>query len=204
MTNTPCKTQEMSSFASGINDLFAPAQGSVDKRRTHARVQVIPLFICAAASSAFIPATNLPWFGAFSSDNPAPQYSAVSGLLVPPGSPAALVPGTQSWGYLLVAWSALLAALAVVAAVACVLSRNRIARGLSGLLICVGIASLVLVALVVPELIARVPFDQELFLGFDWGAIVGLGLAVLSSFGAWFAWATWTYPSLWGPGQSVN
>jgi hypothetical protein len=195
----------MSSWASGADDLIAPAHASPRSGRTHTRVQVIPLCICAGATSAFVVATNLPWFGSISNNNPEPQYSAVSETLVRSDSPAGLVPGNQSWGYLLAAWSALLAVLAVAAVVACVLSRHRNARGLSRLLVCVGVASLVLVALVVPELTARVPFDgPSNTVGFDWGAVVGLGLAVLASVGAWFAWATWTYPWLWGPGPCAT
>jgi len=63
---------------------------------------------------------------------------------------------------------------------------------------CVGVASLVLVALIVPELAASKRFDEVVSVGADWGAFAGLGLAVLSSFGAWFAWATWKYPYRWG------
>lgn len=189
----------MSSRATEADGLIAPARDSGQSGRTHARVQVIPLCLCAVASSAFVAATNLPWFGSLSSGNPEPEYSAVSRVLVPPGSPAGLVPGTQSWGYLLAAWSAVPAFLAVVAVLACVVGRHRDGRDLSRLLFCVGIASLVLVALVVPELMATVPYDES-SVGSDWGAIVGLGLAVLSTTGAWFAWATWTHPHLWGPG----
>lgn len=122
---------------------------------------------------AFVAATNLPWFGAFISDNPEPHHSAVSVTPLPPDAHTGSVPGTQSWGHLLVAWSALLGVLA-------------------------------LMVLVIPELVVRVSYDEASTLGFDWGAIVGLGLAVLASVGAWFAWATWTCPSLWGPHPSAD
>jgi len=66
------------------------------------------------------------------------------------------------------------------------------------LLLCVALVSLALVALVVLEVRATVVFgDQPL--RFDWGAIVGLALAVLSFLGAWFAWATNRNRWLWGP-----
>ena len=188
----------MASRASGVKGPPASAEGADVGGRTHARVQVISLCLCAGGAVAFLAATNLPWFGAFASENPVPQYSALSVTSVLPNGQAGLVPGTQSWGYLLVAWSALLAALAVAATVVCALGRRRSARDLSRLLLCVGGASLVLIALVVPELGAKVLFDEASSVGADWGAAVGLGLAVLASIGAWFAWATWTAPSLWG------
>jgi len=188
----------MSSTANGVKGLTTSTQDADVRARTHPRVQVISLCICAGAALAFVAATNLPWFGAFVSDNPEPQYSALSVSSVLPSAQAGLVPGTQSWGYLLVAWSALLAALAVASTVACVLGRHRKARGLSRLLLCVGGASLVLVALVLPELRAKVLYDEASTIGVDWGAVVGLALAVIASIGAWFAWATWTHPSLWG------
>jgi hypothetical protein len=58
--------------------------------------------------------------------------------------------------------------------------------------------SLVLIALVLPEFTGRVQFDLASFVGFSWGAIVGLGLAVIAAAGAWFAWATLRFPYLWG------
>jgi hypothetical protein len=76
-------------------------------------------------------------------------------------------------------------------------------RGLSRLLLFLGIESLVLVALVVAEFVPRVPFDGPDTLGFCWGTPIGLGLAVLASIGAWFAWTTWTYPWLWGLDPSL-
>jgi len=184
-------------WASGVKDLTTSMQRADVRGRTHGRVQVISLCLCAAAALSLIAATNLPWFGAFVSDGPEPQYSALSVISLPPGPEAGLVPGTQSWGYLLVAWSALLGALAVAAILVRALRRNREGRGLSRLLLCVGGASLVLVALVIPELGVKVFYDEVSTVGSDWGAVVGLGLAVFASIGAWFAWATWTHPSLW-------
>jgi hypothetical protein len=156
------------------------------------------LCICAAAAAALGAVTHVPWFGSFTGDTPEPEYSAVSGLLVPPHSPGGLAPATQNWGYLLVSWSAVLAASALATAIALPVIRHRHPRGVSALLVAVGIGSLVLVALVLPELLSRVPFDEASFVGADWGAFTGLGLAVLSSIGAWFAWATWKYPQRWG------
>ncbi len=113
-------------------------------------------------------------------------------------------PGTQSWGYLLVAWSALLTVLAVTAIAACVLSRHRRRGSLNVLLLSVGTASLVLIALIVPEFTARVQTDLVSFVGFSWGAMVGLGLAVVAASGAWFAWATLKFPHLWGVEITVD
>ena len=188
----------MSSWATDADGVIAPVQDSDQGGRTPVRVQVIPLCICAVASLAFVAVTNLPWFGDIAGDNSTPQYSAVSEPLVRPGSPGGLTPGTESWGHLMVAWSTLVTTLAVVAVVACAVNRHRHLRSLGRLLICVGLASLVLVALVVPEFTATVPYDLVSTVGFSWGAIVGLGLAVLSSLVAWFAWATLRYPRHWG------
>lgn len=187
----------MSSWAPQAERLIARPKRSGENGQTRVRVLVIPLCICAVASSAFVAATNLPWFGDLSSGNPTLQFSAVSisGLY---GSPTGLAPGTQNWGYLLVAWSALLTVLAVAAVAACVLSRHWHRGRPSGLLLGVGIASLVLIALVIPEFTGRIQYDMASFVSFSWGAIVGLGLAVVAASGAWFAWATSKYPHLWG------
>jgi hypothetical protein len=135
-----------------------------------------------------------------------PQFSAVSasGLYALPGSSAGFGPGTHTWGYLLVAWSVLLTVLALIAVAACVMSRHGHRRGLHGLLLCVGVVSLVLIALVVPEFTAKVQTDLASFVGFSWSAIVGLGLAVLAALGAWFASATLTFPHLSGVELSLR
>jgi hypothetical protein len=181
----------------------AAARIARDPDRTHPRVQVVPLCLCAAASAGVAAATRLPWFGSISGDPTAPEYSAVSPVLRSPNVPAGLLPGTQGWGWLLVAWSALLAVTAVVAAVACAARGARHARGVRRLLLGVGVGSLVLVALVASELTGRVQFDLVSFVGFDWGELVGLGLALASSFCAWFAWATFVYPHRWGLAASA-
>jgi hypothetical protein len=165
---------------------------------------VVSLGICAAASGAIVAAAHLPWFGDLAGDPTVPQFSALSGELVPPRSPSGLVPGTQSWGYLLVSWSALLTVAAVSAAFACGVLGSRQPRRVKRLLTVVGVASLILVALVVPELLTTVRFDLVSYAHSDWGALVGLGLAVMSSLGAWFAWATWTYPHRWGVRPSTE
>ena len=169
-----------------------------EKKRTYRRgPQIVALLICTLASSAFVATIPLPWFGFIDPSNPSPQYNAVSQDLAPPLSSPGLAPGTQGWGYLLVVCSVLVAGLAVVAIIACVRRRNRSA-GTNRLLLCVAIASLDLIALVVLEMTATLHFGDGPRLGFDWGAIVGLALAVLSSVGAWFAWASNAYPWLSG------
>jgi hypothetical protein len=180
----------------GVTEAGSPtisAKGSDLSERTHPRVQVVFLCVCAAASGAMVAAAHLPWFGSLS-DSSVPEKSAVSGELWRTG----LVPGAQTWGYLLIAWSALLAAVALIAALACALLRPRNQRPLRRLLMYVGVASLVLVALVLPELTTSAQFDLVSYAHPDWGAWIGLGLAVVSSVGAWLAWATWRFPHLWG------
>jgi NO-binding membrane sensor protein with MHYT domain len=150
-------------------------------------------------SLALAAATHLPWFGSATNDGVEPHYSAVSGFLVPPGSPAGVVPGTQNWGYLIVAVSMLLAVSAAATAAVCAFSRRfRDLRTLSHALAAVATVSALLVAVVALEFVPRVPFDGPATLGFDWGTILGTGLAVLSSIAAWFAWATVRYPHRWG------
>jgi hypothetical protein len=170
-----------------------------ETRETHVRVQVVPLCICVVASVGFVLcANNLPWFEG--SDPSIPQFTAISasGHYVSPGSSAGLVPGTKSWGYLMMAWALLLALLALVAVADCVLRRHARRRSLRVLLLLVGVMSLILAVLVVPEFIANVQTDLVSFAGFSWGTVVGLGLAVLAALGAWFAWATLRFPHLWG------
>jgi hypothetical protein len=84
------------------------------------------------------------------------------------------------------------ASLALVAVIASVRSRSHRGREPRRLLLCAGTASLVLVTLVTLEMTANVHYGDQ-HLGYDWGAILGLALAVLSSSGAWFAWATHRY-----------
>lgn len=126
----------------------------------------------------------------------------MSSNLVPPLPFSALVPGTQKWGYLLLAFAALVACSALVALIACVRSRSHLGGGPSRLLLCVAVASFALVVLVILEMRATVHFGDTP-LGSDWGAIIGVSLALLSSFTAWFAWATITYRWLWGPSQTT-
>lgn len=163
------------------------------RARTHPRVQVLSLCVCAAGAAATAAAAHLPWFGSLA-DASVPEFSAVSGLLWRTG----LVPGSQSWGYLVVAWSALLTTLALLGMLACTLRRSRQTWPMNGLLLCLGAASLVLVALVSAELTTSAQFDLVSYAPPDWGAWLGLGLAVVSSLGAWLAWASWRFPHLWG------
>jgi uncharacterized BrkB/YihY/UPF0761 family membrane protein len=166
---------------------------------TRPRVQVLSLCVCAVAAGAIVAAVHLPWFGSVGNDS-VPKFSAISGALWRTG----LVPGSQDWGYLVVAWSALLVVGALVAAFACAFRRSHSRPPLSGLLLCLALASVVLVAIVLAELSASAQFDLVSYAPSDWGAWIGLGLAVVSSFGAWFAWATWRFPHRWGLDESAR
>lgn len=157
------------------------------------------LCVCAAATGAIVLTLHLPWFGS-PGDPSVPQFSAVSGELWRTG----LVPGAQSWGYLITAWSILLVVLAMVAAIACALRRPHNRWPMSGFLLCLAVASLVLMALVLAELTSRTQFDLVSYAPPDWGAWIGLGLAVASSAGAWLAWASWRFPHLWGLEASTD
>ena len=77
---------------------------------------------------------HLPWFGSLG-NQAVPEFSAVSGDLWRTG----LVPGAQSWGYLIIGWSILLVVLALVAAIACVLRRPHGRWPMSGFLLVSGI-----------------------------------------------------------------
>jgi hypothetical protein len=122
------------------------------------------------------------------------QFSGVSGDLWRTG----LVPASQSWGYLIAAWSVLLVVLALLGAIACALPRPRNRWPMGGFLLCIAVASVVLIALVVAELTSHAQFDLVSYADADWGAWFGLGLVLVSSAGAWLAWASWRFPHLWG------
>jgi formate hydrogenlyase subunit 4 len=136
---------------------------------------------------------HLPWFGS-PGDPTVQQFSAVSGELWRTG----IVPASQGWGYLIAAWSVLLVVLALLAAIVCVLRSPRNRSPMGGLLLCIAVASVLLVALVLAELTSRAQFDLVSYAHADWGAWISLGLALVSSAGAWLAWASWRFPHLWG------
>jgi hypothetical protein len=151
------------------------------------------LSVCAAAAGAIVATLHLPWFGSLG-DPTVQQFSAVSGDLWRTG----LVPASQSWGYLIAAWSLLLVVLALLGAIACALPRPRNRWPVSGFLLCIAVASVVLIALVLAELTSHAQFDLVSYADADWGAWFSLGLAVVSSAGAWLAWGSWRFPHLWG------
>lgn len=145
---------------------------------------VISLCICATASGA-------SWLshvclGSEPSQETRWSLTTVQSLenLYPSSPPAGLVPARKVSLGLLVA---IPLGFGGDGALAC-------PRALSRLLLGLGVASPILVALVVPESITRVPFDEASYAEIDWGPIADLGSAVLSSIGAWFAWAKWKYP----------
>jgi hypothetical protein len=83
-----------------------------------------------------------------------------------------------------------------MAIVACVRSTRRQKRLPTRLLLGIVAAALVLVALGVSEITAKIPFGDGPPLTYDFGALLGLVLAVLSSISAFVAWATTRYPWL--------
>ncbi len=144
-------------------------------------------------------AVHLPWFGSLG-DESVPQFTAVSETLWRHGP----VPGAQDWGYLIAAWSVLIVVWALGAAFACAFggARNRVPIG--PLLLGLAIASVVAIVMVVAEMTASAQFDLVSYAHTDWGAWIGLSLAVMSSLGAWLAWATWCYPYLWGRADAAQ
>jgi hypothetical protein len=168
-------------------------------RRTHPSVQVLLLCLCGAAAGGIVPTLRLPWFGT-PTDSTVRTFSAVSEELWRSG----LVPAAQSWGYLIAAWSLLLVVLALVGASTRALFRSHDRWPMSGFLACLGVVSVVLIALVLAEVTTRAQFDLVSSANSDWGAWTGLGLAVTSSVTAWLAWATWTFPHLWGLDPSAD
>lgn len=122
-----------------------------------------------------------------------PEKSAVSGELWRTG----LVPGAQSWGYLLISCSALLAVWALFGALACARPHPRRYWPMNDLLLSVGVGSMILLALVLAELTASAQFDMASYAHSDWGAWLGVSLAVVCTSGAWLAWASWKFPHLW-------
>jgi hypothetical protein len=117
-----------------------PATGSTEREleTQGAGAQVIPLLICIFASLGLLGALYLPWYG-FSTPDQIPRYSAVSPYLVPPVSSSAFAPGTQKWGYLILAVAVLIAGLAVTSLIACLKSQSHLSGGPSRLLLCLAI-----------------------------------------------------------------
>lgn len=62
------------------------------------------------------------------------------------------------------------------------------------MLLVLSLASIALIGFVAAEMTATIPWGDSTPLGFDWGAVVGLTMAVLSALGASFAWAFSTKP----------
>jgi len=87
----------------------------------------------------------------------------------------------------------------VVAIITFVRNRKREGRRVTALLICVAAAAFVLIALVIAEFTAKIPWGDGPPISWDMGALFGLLLAVLSAFSASSAWATEKYPWLVGP-----
>jgi len=167
----------------------------------HVRLHVVSLGLCGLAAAGCGATTVLPWFGLPTPGGPPdPRFSALSGALAtPPFGSANLAPATEKWGYLLVAWSALVAGMDVVAIITFVRNRKREGRRVTALLICVAAAAFVLIALVIAEFTAKIPWGDGPPISWDMGALFGLLLAVLSAFSASSAWATEKYPWLVGP-----
>jgi hypothetical protein len=141
-------------MASGRTRVDSVAELPADRLAPRMRVQgpgaqVFPLAICALASLGLLGDIFLPWFGLSPTSPGIPSYSAVSQELVPPLSSPDLVPGTQKWGYLLLACAALLASSSLIALIACIRGRSHIDGGPGRLLLCVAIASSAIIALVV-------------------------------------------------------
>jgi hypothetical protein len=190
----------MSSESTNLDSPGLPRSISYETRKQSMRLPVVALVACAFVSAGCgVAAITLPWFALPQPTSGLPWSSFIStsnALSVDPFGSSDLAPGTQSWGYLLVVWSAVVVGLAVVAISACVRSTRRKLPAPARLLLCVVAAALVLVALGISEITAKIPFGDGPPLTYDFGAVLGVVLAVLSLISAFVAWATTRYPWL--------
>lgn len=164
------------------------------RRQRTIRPAIVALVLCALGSAGCgATALSLPWFGG----DPNPDFIATSSALsVPPLGSGQLAPATRNWGYLLLVWSGVVVGLAVLAIAVRVRHTHRAGRTPDRLMFCVTVAALVLLALVISEVTATIPFGDGPPLTYDFGAIVGLVLAVLSFISASYGWAITRYPWL--------
>jgi hypothetical protein len=197
----PVRMTEVPAESTNLDAATGWPQGGVaePRRERIERPRILALVVCAAATAGCGTAlVTLPWFGLPDpGGNPLFDFTATSNALsVPPFGSGHIVPASRTWGYFLVVWSTLVIGLAVLAVVASVGRTRREGSPSNRSLLCLMIAALVLVALIIPELTAKIPFGDGPPLTYDFRAVVGLGLAVLSLISASFAWAITRYPWL--------
>ncbi|HVT42420.1 MAG TPA: hypothetical protein VHD39_05505, partial [Acidimicrobiales bacterium] len=173
-------------------DLFddPPWIAPKDVAQSHGRLWMALAYgVCTLGAAVTAISTTFPWFGVddgvgyggvFGLDE---QRSALARDLTPLFVTAGVAPGTQSWGFVILALAACVALGAFVVTVF-VLWGRRPPIVLRGALVALALA---LVIVCVLEAHAQPLSGDEPIFRFSWGAIVGVAAAVVSLLGAGLA-----------------
>jgi hypothetical protein len=158
---------------------------------------VLALGICTLATAGCGATTALPWLGIPEGGGATTtNFSALSGALAsPPLGSDGLKPGTQSWGFFLLAWSLVLSCLAFVAVLRCITSRDAGTRGPIRLMLGVVIGAGGLVVLVIAEVTVKIPLGDGPPLQTLPGSLFGLLLAIATLISACVGLVVKRYPS---------
>ena len=142
------------------------------------------LTLCLLGAVGVAISTTLPWFGLDESLGVGflrlqDQMSGLSRYLQP-AQFGSFSPGTQAWGFLILALSCGVAMSAIITLGTDVVGR----RTPFGLYVVVAVLALLLVIATVLEAHAKPPFGDGPPLRFSWGAVVGVAAATTSLIGA--------------------
>ena len=162
--------------------LDSPITGAATTGTIHLWVPEVALAICALAAIGCGLTTELPWFGvSVGGDFTSPNFSALSAALAsPPFGSNSLKPGTQSWGFLILAGSLVLGGLAFVAALKCITSRKADTRGPMRLMLGIIVGAGGLISLVIAESTVKIPLGDGPPLQILTGSPFGLLLAIVT------------------------
>lgn len=154
-------------------------------RSNSCRRSWIGLQLCLLGAIVTAFSTTLPWFGFNEFNgiyvfNLSDSRSAISGMLSPAVGASTFSPGTQDWGFLILALSSGLVIAALLLSLL-MLSGRRASLVWSITLIAIA-AALVVVAVL--DAHARPPFGDSPPLRFSWGAVLGVAAGLVSLIGA--------------------
>ena len=142
------------------------------------------LTLCLLGAVGVAISTTLPWFGLDESLGVGflRRQDQMSGLsrYLQPAQFGSFSPGTQAWGFLILALSGGVAMSAIITLGTDVVGR----RTPFGLSVVVAVLTLLLVIAAVLEAHAKPPFGDGPPLRFSWGAVVGVAAATTSLIGA--------------------
>jgi hypothetical protein len=148
------------------------------------RSAIAALGLCLLGAVGVAISTTLPWFGLDESLGVGflrlqDQMSALSRYLQPAGF-GSFSPGTQEWGFLILALSCGVAMSAIMTVAMPLIGR----RTPFGLYLVLAVLALLLVIASVLDAHAKPPFGDGPPLRFSWGAVVGVAAATTSLIGA--------------------